>query len=408
MPATVEELVPVRDAGRKPVFDDILEEVKKLGPGIAARASAAEQAKRVPAETMEELRQTGLFKVMQPARFGGHENPPSALAKVGFELGRHCGSTGWCGTLAVCFGWMTSFFPLEAQEEVWDNPDNLLAVSYVPTPKVKAVDGGYMIEGKWPWASGVDSATWLILSALIPAGEGAPPALSWCLVPVRDVVVDHDSWNVSGLRGTGSKTVAITEPVFVPAHRVVPLSAIMSGKVPGLDIPGNGQARFSYPTFGPTALVSPIVGMAQGALDAFTEIAAGATRMARPGVFVKVAESALIQRLVGQNAAHADAARTLMLTSLVEGEKVLQEGGTLSIEQRVRIRRNHGFAARTSAEVTDAIFAKSGAQAADENLKVQRFWRDANAAALHSSIDWDVLAEMYGTQQLGLQPVGIF
>lgn len=408
MHATAEDLTLRAGASpSRPAFDDILDRVKKLGPKIAERARATEQAKRVSAETMEELRATGLFKAMQPARFGGYEYPPSVLVKTGFELGRHCGSTAWCGTLAVCFGWMTSFFPLEAQEEVWDNPENLLAVSYLPSPKVTIVDGGYKIAGSWPWASGVDAATWMILSGLIPNADG-PPGLAWFLVPVKDIVIDHGSWNVAGLQGTGSKTVRVDEPVFVPKHRVLPMGAIMSGKVPGLEIKGNVQARFPYPTFGPTALVAPIVGMAQGALESFIEIASGATRMARPGVFVKVAESALIQRLVGQNAAYIDAARMMMLTSLQEGEEILADGGTLSIEQRVRIRRNHGFAARSSAEATNAIYAKSGAQAAEDTMKVQRFWRDANAAALHASIDWDMLSEMYGTQQLGLQPVGIF
>ena len=179
------------------------------------------------------------------------------------------------------------------------------------------------------------------------------PPFAWCLIPVSDVIVDHDSWNVSGLEGTGSKTVAIDDPVFVPSHRVLPLGRIFSGKVPGLDVPGNDQALFGYPTFGPTALVSPIVGMAQGALDAFTETARGARRMARPGVFEQVAESVLIQSLVGQAAAQIDAARTLMLTSLQEGQQVVQSGGALDVEQRVRIRRNHGFAARTSAEVVN-------------------------------------------------------
>ena len=88
----------------------------------------------------------------------------------------------------------------------------------------------------------------------------------------------------------------------------------------------------------------------QGALDAFTETARDAKRMARPGVFEKVAESPLIQSLIGQAAARIDAAQTLMLTSLREGQDIVRAGGTLSIEQRVRIRRNHGFAARTSAE----------------------------------------------------------
>ena len=157
--------------------------MRKLRPDIEQRALAAEKAKRVPAETMDALRDADVFRLMQPERFGGYQYGPAELAQIGFELGRGCGSTGWCATLAVCFGWMTSFFPLEAQLEVWDNPDNLLAVSYTPTPKVEVVSDGIKISGSWPWASGVDSAAWLILAALIPGKDG-PPTLAWCLVPV--------------------------------------------------------------------------------------------------------------------------------------------------------------------------------------------------------------------------------
>jgi 3-hydroxy-9,10-secoandrosta-1,3,5(10)-triene-9,17-dione monooxygenase len=396
-----------RQQTRRPEFPEILRRLRQLRPEIASRALANEKARRVSTETMEALRDAEVFRTMQPARFGGFEYGPAELAQIGFELGRACGSTGWCGTLAVCFGWMTAFFPLEAQQEVWDNPDNLLAVSYTPAPKVEEVDGGYRISGTWPWTSGVDSAAWLILAALLP-GKAGPSTLAWCLVPIGDVVIDHDSWNVSGLGGTGSKTVGISDAVFVPRHRVLPIGAIFSGKVPGLEVPDNQQARFGYPTFGPTALVSPIVGMAQGALDAFVETARDARRLARPGVFEKVAESTLIQSLVGQAAARIDAARTLMLSSLQDGQDIVRSGNTLDTEQRTRIRRNHGFAARTSAEVVNDIYFKSGASAADENNAVQRFWRDANTAALHSSIDWDTLSALYGMQQLGLQPQGIF
>ena len=397
----------VHTLAARPEFTDIIARIRKLAPDISARALSAEKAKRVPAETMDALRDANVFRVMQPKRFGGYEYGPAELAQIGFELGRACGSTGWCGTLAVCFGWKTAFFPLEAQQEVWDNPENLLSVAYLPSPKVEVVDGGIKLAGTWPWASGIDSAAWLILAALLPGKDG-PPTPAWCLVPVRDVVVDHDSWNVAGLQGTGSKTVHIKDAIFVPGHRVLPLPLVFAGKVPGLQVPDNTPARFGYPTFGPTALVSPIVGMAQGALDAFTDTARDAKRMARPGVFEKVAESPLIQRLVGQTSAKIDAARTLMLTSLTEGQNVVAGGGTPDIELRVRIRRNHGFAARSSAEATNDLFMKSGAAAADEKNRVQRFWRDANAASLHASLDWDTLAGLYGTQQLGLQPQGVF
>ncbi len=397
----------VHTLAARPDFTDIIARIRKLAPEIGARALSAEKAKRVPTETMDSLRDANVFRVMQPKRFGGYEYGPAELAQIGFELGRACGSTGWCGTLAVCFGWKTAFFPLEAQQEVWDNTDNLLAVAYLPSPKVEIVDGGIKVAGTWPWASGIDSAAWLILAALLPGKDG-PPTPAWCLVPVRDVVVDHDSWNVSGLQGTGSKTVHIKDPIFVPGHRVLPLPLVFAGKVPGLQVPDNAPARFGYPTFGPTALVSPIVGMAQGAIDAFTESARDAKRMARPGVFEKVAEQPLIQSLIGRASAQIDAARTLMVTSLREGQDVILAGGTLEIEQRVRIRRNHGFAARSSSDVVNEVFQKSGAQAADEKNRVQRFWRDANAAALHASLDWDTLSALYGTQQLGLQPQGVF
>ena len=99
---------------QRPEFSDIIARIRKLQPAIAARALSTEKAKRVPAETMDALRDADVFRAMQPVRFGGYEYGPAELAQIGFELGRACGSTGWCGTLAVCFGWMTAFFPLRS------------------------------------------------------------------------------------------------------------------------------------------------------------------------------------------------------------------------------------------------------------------------------------------------------
>ena len=216
-----------------------------------------------------------------------------------------------------------------------------------PTPKVEVVDGGIKISGSWPWASGIDSATWLILAAMIPNKDG-PPDLAWCLVPVRDVIVDHDSWNVSGLQGTGSKTVH-DQPnrVFVPRHRILPLGAVFSGKVPGLEIPDNDQARFGYPDLRPDRAWFRRSSAWRRARSMPSPKPPGTpSAWRRPGVFEKVAELPLIQSLIGRTAARIDAARTLMVTSLSEGQEVVRAGGTLEIEQRVRIRRNHGFAAQ--------------------------------------------------------------
>ena len=348
-------------AATRPEFARILGRVRKLRSEIDARALAPKKPNGCRPKQWRRCA-TRMFSVpCSPSASAATSMAPRSLHRSASSSVAPAEAPAGVGRLAVCFGWMTAFFPLEAQQEVWDDPDNLLAVSYMPTPKVEVVDGGYRISGSWPWASGVNSAAWLILAALLP-GTGAPPTLAWCLVPVSDVVVDHDSWNVSGLEGTGSKTVAISILSLCRSIACCQSAPSFPGKCRASMCRGNHQARFGYPTFGPTALVSPIVGMAQGALDAFTGTARDARRMARPGVFEKVAESPLIQSLVGQAAARIDAAQTLMLTSLSGGQEIVRAGGTLDIEQRVRIRRNHGFAARTSAEVVNEIFFKCRAQ----------------------------------------------
>ncbi len=140
---------------------------------------------------------------------------------------------------------MTAFFPLEAQQEVWDD----IRTTCSPSPTCRRRRSRWSTAASrspasWPWASGVDSAAWLILSALIPGKDG-PPTLAWCLVPVSDVVVDHDSWNVCGLQGTGSKTVVVTEPMFVPKHRILPVERDLFRQGSGSGSAGQRSRRAS-------------------------------------------------------------------------------------------------------------------------------------------------------------------
>ena len=86
---------------------------------------------------MDLLRDAELTKLVRPARFGGFEYGLTELAQIAFELGSVCGSTGWCGSLAMCYQWMMSYFPLEAQQDVWSDPDNLVAGSYQSEQRVR-------------------------------------------------------------------------------------------------------------------------------------------------------------------------------------------------------------------------------------------------------------------------------
>jgi 3-hydroxy-9,10-secoandrosta-1,3,5(10)-triene-9,17-dione monooxygenase len=391
----------------RPAFAVLLERVRELKPVFRDAARDTETNRRVSKQTMDRLRDAGLTKLVRPARFGGFEYGLAELAQIAFELGSVCGSTGWCGSLAMCYQWMTSYFPLEAQQDVWSDPDNLVAGSYQPSKEVEVVPGGIKLAGTWPYASNCENSQWLMLGALLQNSKG-PPEPMWCLVPITDMVVDQDTWFTSGLQGTGSKTVRIEKPVFVPEHRMMRFADVVSGSVPGKKIDNNNMSHFGFTTFGPTALVSPVLGMAQGALESFIQMAQTKVRAAKPGMMVAMASSPLIQSRIGAASATIDSAFTLLLSSVAAAEDKVRRGIPLEAAERVAIRRNQGFAAKQSVTVVNELFAKEGAAGSDLSAPLQRFWRDANAAALHLSLDWEPIAAMYGQQRLGLEPVGLY
>lgn len=398
--------IPLPTKPKRTEFPVLLDRVRALQPLIRDAARETESNRRVSKKIMGLLKEAEVTRLVRPAAFGGYEYGTSEMAQIAFELGRACGSTGWCGSLAICYQWMTSFFSLEAQRDVWANPDNLVAGSYNPA-KAEIVPGGIKVAGAWPFASNCENSEWLMLGAAVPNSAG-PPTIMWALVPITDVVVDQETWFTCGLQGTGSKTVRSTKPVFVPDHRLIKFSDVLAGTVPGRAIEGNGMSRFGFTTFGPTALVSPILGMAQGALDSFIDLSKTRTRAAKPGMFVPVAQSPLIQSRIGNAAATIESAFSMLLASVVAAEEKVRRGVPLEIGERIAIRRNQGFAAKQSVAVVNDLYAKDGANASDLAAPLQRFWRDANAAALHLSLDWEAIASMYGQHKLGLEPVGIY
>ncbi len=175
---------------------------RALKPIFRDAARDTETNRRVPKKTMEHLRDAELTKLVRPARFGGFEYGLTELAQIAFELGSVCGSTGWCGSLAMCYQWMTSYFPLEGQQDVWSDPDNLVAGSYNPSKECEIVPGGIKLAGAWPYASNCENSQWLMLGALMPNAKG-PPDVMWCLVPITDI--DRRSGHLVHQRPAGNR-----------------------------------------------------------------------------------------------------------------------------------------------------------------------------------------------------------
>ena len=400
--------IPIRKPSSGPLRDvkclsagEALAAAVALVPGLAARAASCEAQRRVPDGTVAELHASGLMRLMQPARFGGSELGIEALLDVVLELCKGCASTAWVYANLASHAWNIGQFELQAQEDVWREDPNALAATGLAFPCGKAtpVDGGYRVSGCWPFASGVDAATWMLVGAMAEQPGGAPSP-RFFLVPQADFR-SLDDWHAFGLTGTGSHNVEVSD-VFVPAHRSMSAEVFAAGQdVPGAQVHPN--RLFQTPTFAAFAYVLSIVplGAAKAAVEQFTS---GMRKRAGTYTGVRVAELGPVQARVAEAAACVEFAEVVLRRDWRELTSGVGIGQFPSMETKLRWKRNVAFAAGLMVRAVDALMPAAGAGGLSSHAPLQRQFRDIHAASAHIALTWDVHAAAYGRSALGLPP----
>src|ERR1700754_1744731 len=213
---------------------------KALAPAFRERAAAAEDDRRISIASATELVEAGFARRLGPRRLGGSELGIDAWFEVMLEIGRADASHAWCAGLMAHVPQMLLQFGPEAQQAIWgDGADVPTAGSVMPFAKVVAVDGGYRVSSKAPFASGVTHSTWVFVGGFLPE-EGPPAGAMFLIAP--DQYEISDTWFTSGMRATGSNTI-VAEDVFVPAAHVLRLSDLREASGPGRALSPNGIYR---------------------------------------------------------------------------------------------------------------------------------------------------------------------
>lgn len=390
----------------KPALSELIGRAQEISAYARENADRTETSRSVSPEIVAQMREAGIFRIMSPKCYGGYEYGFDALVPVAAAVAAGCGSTGWICSLGIVHQWLAATYPKQAQDEYWSDADTISFGSYPPIGKVVPVDGGYLLSGTWGFTSGCDHARWLFLGGLIPpAGEGTPPTPALFLLPASDVTVD-DNWFTMGLAGTGSKNSIVSE-VFVPKHRVVPFIELLNGTYPGAANHDSPIYRHSMMSALPFALVAPVLGMAEGALRDFIDMAkVRTTRGAVAGGNSKMADFATVQGRVSEAKGSIQAARLMVFDALDAAYKAAQTGKQSNIDLRLENRLTQAFSVRLLVQAVDALFLASGGQGIFTSKPLQRTWRDAHAAAVHVSMNWDAVSTMYGQHALGLDPKG--
>jgi 3-hydroxy-9,10-secoandrosta-1,3,5(10)-triene-9,17-dione monooxygenase len=373
-----------------------------LIPAIRERARPAERLRRLPDETFAEFQEAGLFRCLQPKRYGGYELDPGTLYQAVMEIGAVCGSTAWILGVIGIHNWHLALFAPQAQDDVWGKDTGIqVSTSLAPTGTVTRVDGGFRLRGRWSFSSGCDFCQWAALGGLVPPlGDGDAPDMRTFLVPRSDYTID-DTWYAVGLCGTGSKDVVVDD-AFVPEYRTHSYRDAFYLTNPGAAVNDAPLYRLPFGLVFPACISSPAIGVALGALEAFRDQTA--IRIS-PRDRSRVAEDPFAQLALAEAAAEVTAARDRLLGNFAEAMRTVRDGTELSLAQRARYRWDTAKAVDRSVRAVNRLFEASGGRGVFLDNPIQRAWRDVHAIRAHAGNNLERAAFVFGRSEFGLPPV---
>jgi 3-hydroxy-9,10-secoandrosta-1,3,5(10)-triene-9,17-dione monooxygenase len=389
------------DTEKIPVAAERVARARALAPKLRDRAVRAERDRNIPRESVEEFIDSGLIHTLQPKRWGGYEQDHEVAFDIAIELGRStCGSSAWCLNYLADHACILAHFPEEAQHDVLGRDKAAcIATSAAPTGKVSVAPGGYRLDGRWSWCSGLRHSQWIMIGGLVFREGEDHPDMRLYLVPVSEVK-QEDTWYCAGLRATGSNT-SVLDNVFVPEHRSVSFATLRDAHSPGSKLNTNPIYRTPFIAVHTYALLAPALGLARGGYADFTQWTKGRYLTYTQ---LNIAQHVPVQLKIAEIAAQIDVAELLARRALATA-RANYTG--LSMETRTLMRRDYTYAMKTLRDAMDALVKISGSSGLMDGNSVQRCWRDVHAISSHVVMNWDVPAENFGRMEfgLGLNPV---
>jgi indole-3-acetate monooxygenase len=377
-----EQRYPDVDTGKSANVKHLLIDIHELTPAITARAAEFEAERRIPADVVDVLKTIGAFRLFVPRSHGGLElDLPSGLAVIA-ALARLDGSVGWTAMIGNGAHLFAALLPRSTYDRVYGNgPDVMLAGVSQPVGTAEATEGGWRVDGRWPFASGCLHADWLAGFCVMTEGgkrvagpDGKGPLVRAFVMPARDWRIE-DTWHAAGLKGTGSHHIVMKDKVVPAAH---------------FFDPENGAHALPGPLYQTVRELLPLihgafsVGMAQGALDELIELAGTGRQQLYAAVPMR--DSEIFHSELGRIAADVAAAEAFQQVQAVKHWRraltgTLKEPGSLEEATRAGI-----WVATACARAVDACFAFAGGSAVYESSPLQRRLRDMHVAAQHATV----------------------
>lgn len=380
----------------------LLQRARDLVPKIAERAPQTAEKRRIPDETIQELQDAGLFRVLQPKAYGGYEMDPNVFYDIAMILAEGCMSTAWVYGIIGVHNWQLALFDPRAAEDVWkDDTSTLVASTYMPKGQVTPVEGGFKFSGRWGFSSGIDHCEWVLLGGLI-FNEGQPPEYRTFLVPRSDFKVE-DTWHTMGLQGTGSNDI-IVEDAFVPEYRTHKATDGFNGTNPGGETFTAPLYRIPFGQIFVRAVSSAAIGALVGATKVFQDWATDWTG----NMGSKTAEQAPAQMAVADALVAADEMKLVLHRNFDEILDSVRQNKPLSIERRLHFRYQAAQVVDRSAERVSRLMGAAGGRGIFTDFPLYRYFLDIHTARAHYANNAHMFGSNFGGVMMGRDNTDVF
>jgi alkylation response protein AidB-like acyl-CoA dehydrogenase len=377
----------------------------ELGPLIREHAPEAEKQRRLSKPVIDALEKAGLTKMFLPRALGGQETDPVTCLRVVEEIASFDAAAAWLLMVSNAGAFTFARFPEKTVDDLLADRDHWLTAAAISPPlEAREAPGGFRLNGRRPFASGVSIARSVMVTALVMDGDqprmtpGGPQVIA-AIMPTSDIEI-VDTWYGLGLRGSNSNDVALKD-VFVPATHTCPM-------VPAFE-PNRyfGGLLYRMPTV--AAVVGCLIPPVAAALgrNAIEEVRTLSSRRVPMGSMVPLRDRGVAQARLGRAEGLLRSARALMYESMTEVWERTKAGEASTLQQKADVLLASAHIAQVGAEVVDMMFTSGGASAVFDGHPLQKLFRDAQVVRQHGFV-CAARYETFAQVSLGLDPDLVF
>ena len=377
-----------------------LEAARELGPKIRAAADEIEQGRRLPMHLVREMQRAGMFRMAMPRAWGGPELDFLTQMRVIEALSIADASAGWCTMIGVDGGYMTAYIDQAVAREMYRDLDSVTAITFAPPGKAVKTKDGFIVNGRWPFGSGCQHATWLIGHFLLfdgdslRVGPNGLPETRFGFLPAEEGEI-LDTWTTNGLRGSGSHDWTVKDG-FIPEERTFNLAA------PTLYRQG---PLYTLPNLLIYKVSGVGLGIARGAIEDFIAMASNKPLTFKSPSANKTAmlrDESYVQCTIAQAEALVSSARGFVFEAFGDLWNTLAAGDPPSLKQRARGRLAMAHASAACLQAVELLYKANGGSSVYAGNLFDRRLRDMQTANQHTVVSlktWEVT----GRVLLGLE-----